>query len=243
MGIFYYNLDNEIANEYWEFKLPKGFKRPTEDSSPAEVWQFIQNKYVKKLYAPKKVADPATEFKENLEEDSSKKKSKTPPTDDDSIKSIKKKAKKKEDTPVVIKDKPAKLSAIDDLLDIDIENNDKAIPTIPIASTVKVKSENLWDIIEPKPVNTSIPAPSKTNAPVNISFTPVNFYARQQANKYAAFDQLPYVPPYNTNINRSLMYNQSSNFTAKTPNNFGFEVKPEKSKLDNAFAGLLPDDF
>ena len=62
--VFYicYDVDNEIANEYWEYKLPASFKRPQESTEPAVSWQFIKDKYVKKLYTPKNANDPVTEY-------------------------------------------------------------------------------------------------------------------------------------------------------------------------------------
>ena len=65
ISIFYIALcmiDNEIANDYWEYKLPAGFKRPVESSDPSTLWKFINDKYVKKLFAPKDAIDPVKEY-------------------------------------------------------------------------------------------------------------------------------------------------------------------------------------
>jgi len=42
--------------------LPAVFERPTDSSANSYVWSYINNKYVKKKYAPKHTNDPATEY-------------------------------------------------------------------------------------------------------------------------------------------------------------------------------------
>ena len=58
----YQHMNNQQANSYWEMCLPAGFERPTDSSANSYVWSYINNKYVKKKYAPKHTNDPATEY-------------------------------------------------------------------------------------------------------------------------------------------------------------------------------------
>jgi len=58
----YQHIDNMQANSYWENKLPAGFERPNESTSNSLMWAFVNNKYVKKRYAPKDQNDPANEY-------------------------------------------------------------------------------------------------------------------------------------------------------------------------------------
>jgi hypothetical protein len=58
-----------MANDYWEYKLPAGFKRPLESGDDAAAWQFIKDKYVKRQYAPKNATDPAAEFAQGTASD------------------------------------------------------------------------------------------------------------------------------------------------------------------------------
>lgn len=104
-------LDNEIANDYWEYKLPSSVKKPTESSAPEVAWQFIQNKYVKKLYAPKNTLDPVTEYKQNKISGGKNKNKKEEEEDDVDIK---KEVPAKQKPPVVVSPK----INIDDLADI-----------------------------------------------------------------------------------------------------------------------------
>lgn len=41
---------NKRANEYWEYKLPKSYPRPTENSTMADLEKFIRAKYEKKYW-------------------------------------------------------------------------------------------------------------------------------------------------------------------------------------------------
>lgn len=53
---------NKAANNYWESKLPAGFKRPGELANDSAVWKFIQDKYLKKKYVPAEILDPVTAY-------------------------------------------------------------------------------------------------------------------------------------------------------------------------------------
>lgn len=55
-------IGNKIANEYWEFKMPIGYKKPTVSSSQTELEKFVQDKYVKRLFSPPEFVDPVTEY-------------------------------------------------------------------------------------------------------------------------------------------------------------------------------------
>ena len=221
--------DNELANEYWEYKLPKSFKRPTENSSPSEVWMFIQNKYVQRMYAPKKAVDPANDFRENGNEAMGKKKPRTPPTDDDSVKkAVVHKQKKSEKTV----ENPVQKPNINDLLDIDIGT--KSETSAPLTDRVKVDS--LWDIMEAKPVPK--PTAMPINTKVNITFIPTDYYTKQQARKYDAFDQAAWCPLTQRKNPSTNYFNSTQIYT--TPKLTTEAKKQEGNKLDNAFANLLP---
>ncbi len=56
------SLGNKLANSYWEHKLPLGFRRPGELTADSVMWKFIQDKYVKRLFAPEGPADPVTTY-------------------------------------------------------------------------------------------------------------------------------------------------------------------------------------
>jgi len=55
-------IGNKIANEYWEYKMPIGYKKPDVGSSQTELDRFIQEKYMKRSFAPPKFIDPVSEY-------------------------------------------------------------------------------------------------------------------------------------------------------------------------------------
>ena len=56
----YKYVNNFIINNYWEAKLPKGFSKPTLDSTAQEVESFIKDKYLSKKWIDSSMAvDPA----------------------------------------------------------------------------------------------------------------------------------------------------------------------------------------
>ncbi len=57
-----------MANEYWEYKLPAGFRKPSESATNEELGKFINDKYVKRLYVPKNAIDPVHEYLERKDE-------------------------------------------------------------------------------------------------------------------------------------------------------------------------------
>eukprot|EP00826_Nyctotherus_ovalis_P015012 TRINITY_DN14230_c0_g1_i10.p1 TRINITY_DN14230_c0_g1~~TRINITY_DN14230_c0_g1_i10.p1 ORF type:complete len:251 (+),score=15.88 TRINITY_DN14230_c0_g1_i10:340-1092(+) len=58
-------VDNVVANQYWEWKLPAGFKKPLETEPNEVVRRFITDKYIKKYYANGNKLDPVKEYLTN----------------------------------------------------------------------------------------------------------------------------------------------------------------------------------
>jgi len=56
------SIGNKLANDFYEFKLPKDMKRLDVNSSPEECSRFVRDKYIKKNYAPTNFTDPVTEL-------------------------------------------------------------------------------------------------------------------------------------------------------------------------------------
>lgn len=61
------SVGNKLSNDFYEYKLPKDFKRLNVNSSPEECTRFVREKYIKKAYAPPNYTDPVTEFLLNKE--------------------------------------------------------------------------------------------------------------------------------------------------------------------------------
>ena len=57
-------VGNKLANDYWEYQLPKGFRKPNINSSVEEIRKFINDKYILKKFIPNGFKDPVTEFLE-----------------------------------------------------------------------------------------------------------------------------------------------------------------------------------
>jgi hypothetical protein len=55
-------IGNKTANEFWEYKMPIGYRKPTVNSGSSELERFVQEKYVKRLYSPPDFVDPVTEY-------------------------------------------------------------------------------------------------------------------------------------------------------------------------------------
>mmetsp|Transcript_34201 Transcript_34201/g.30932 ORF Transcript_34201/g.30932 Transcript_34201/m.30932 type:complete len:233 (-) Transcript_34201:660-1358(-) len=58
-------VGNKLANDYYEFKLPKGFSRLDSSASMTQCRKFVDEKYVNKKYVPKGYPEPVKEFVEN----------------------------------------------------------------------------------------------------------------------------------------------------------------------------------
>lgn len=59
------SVGNKLANDYYEFKLPKGFRRLDSTANPEEFARFVRDKYIKKAFAPPGYPTPVEEFLEN----------------------------------------------------------------------------------------------------------------------------------------------------------------------------------
>ena len=64
MSIFVYNLGNEKANEYWEYRIPNYYKVNKGNMNDLLLWKFIRDKYLKRLFVPKDTSDPVTIYYE-----------------------------------------------------------------------------------------------------------------------------------------------------------------------------------
>lgn len=60
-------VGNKLANDYYEYRMPSSLRKLDESSSPQQCSKFIQEKYVKKNYAPTNFPSPVKEFLENKE--------------------------------------------------------------------------------------------------------------------------------------------------------------------------------
>jgi stromal membrane-associated protein len=58
------NVNNKLANDYWEYKIPKSYKRLDNNASPEECKKFVNEKYIRKSYAPQGHIDPVKEYLE-----------------------------------------------------------------------------------------------------------------------------------------------------------------------------------
>jgi len=52
------NTGNKISNDYFEYNFPQHLEKPTPASSSDECRLFVQDKYVKRRWAPKKIPSP-----------------------------------------------------------------------------------------------------------------------------------------------------------------------------------------
>lgn len=57
-------IGNKVANDFWEYKMPVGYRKPTVSSTQFELEKFVQEKYMKRAFAPPDFIDPVTEFLE-----------------------------------------------------------------------------------------------------------------------------------------------------------------------------------
>src|SRR5262245_52709580 len=47
-----YSTGNKPSNDFYEFRLPTGFKKLDENASDKECTKFVNDKYIKKAYCP-----------------------------------------------------------------------------------------------------------------------------------------------------------------------------------------------
>jgi len=57
-------VGNKIGNDFYEYDMPTGFRKPNTNTSPEECRRFIDQKYIKKTWAPSGYQDPVKEFVE-----------------------------------------------------------------------------------------------------------------------------------------------------------------------------------
>ena len=60
------NVGNKIANEYYEYKIPTYYKNINFRSSMHECAKFVDDKYIRKLFAPQGIKHPVQRYMENI---------------------------------------------------------------------------------------------------------------------------------------------------------------------------------
>jgi len=55
-------VGNKLANDFYEYKMPSGYRKPTANSSPEECRRFIDEKYIRKAFSPPGFPEPVKEF-------------------------------------------------------------------------------------------------------------------------------------------------------------------------------------
>lgn len=55
-------VGNKLANDFYEYKMPSGYRKPTANSSPEECRRFIDEKYIRKAFSPPGFKEPVKEF-------------------------------------------------------------------------------------------------------------------------------------------------------------------------------------
>ncbi len=61
------DVDNRIANAYYEARLPASYKKPTQNSSTSETDRFIREKYLKQPWIYDKLKAELTPIIEPIE--------------------------------------------------------------------------------------------------------------------------------------------------------------------------------
>jgi hypothetical protein len=56
------NVGNKMANEYWEYSMPKYYQKPNMNSSIEDLIYFTNEKYIKKMFSPKNRINPVEGF-------------------------------------------------------------------------------------------------------------------------------------------------------------------------------------
>jgi len=57
-------VGNKLANDYYEHNMPGGYRKPAINSTPEECRRFVDEKYIRKAWAPKGHPEPVKEFLE-----------------------------------------------------------------------------------------------------------------------------------------------------------------------------------
>lgn len=55
-------VGNKLANDFYEYKMPSGYRKPGANSSPEECRRFVDEKYIRKAFAPQGHQEPVKEF-------------------------------------------------------------------------------------------------------------------------------------------------------------------------------------
>jgi len=55
-------VGNKLANDFYENKMPTGYRKPGPNSSPEECRRFVDEKYVRKAFSPAGFQEPVKEF-------------------------------------------------------------------------------------------------------------------------------------------------------------------------------------
>jgi len=55
-------VGNKLANDFYEYKMPSGYRKPGANSSPEECRRFIDEKYIRKAFSPPGYKEPVKEF-------------------------------------------------------------------------------------------------------------------------------------------------------------------------------------
>jgi hypothetical protein len=55
-------VGNRVANDYYEHKMPTGYRKPGSNSSPEECRRFVDEKYIKKAFIPAGYQEPVKEL-------------------------------------------------------------------------------------------------------------------------------------------------------------------------------------
>ena len=55
-------VGNKIANDYYEHKMPTGYRRPGPNASTDECRRFVDDKYINKRFIPSGFPEPVKDF-------------------------------------------------------------------------------------------------------------------------------------------------------------------------------------
>lgn len=171
------NVGNKLANDFWEYKIPKSFKRLDNSASPEECKRFVNEKYIRKSYAPQGHTDPVKEYLEAVKNGTFIDKRKE------------EKSKQKEKEAITVNESPAKRKR-----SISLE---KDKPTKSLPSGSKNNSSNgqtkqidlLWGDDSNDGFNEFKVAPTNTNSNGNSNNSTANSTnAGKQTNGWANFE-------------------------------------------------------
>jgi hypothetical protein len=61
------NTGNKVSNDYYEYKMPVSLRKPNSNSTMEQVRKFVDDKYIRKTFAPPNYPTPVQEFLQNKE--------------------------------------------------------------------------------------------------------------------------------------------------------------------------------